>query len=399
MLPRLRRDTLRAMSESLVNSQSAVLAAADSCVKCGLCLPHCPTYGLAQHEAEGPRGRITLAQMLASGSVSATPGMQQHLDSCLACRNCERVCPAQVPFAKVLDGARQLLATPARTRSTRLMGLVLRHAPLRALARWLLWLLRPLPARWGRLWAARPLPQRLTTITSDTAADVALFAGCMGDIAERQVLHDAALLLRATGLRVALPSGQTCCGALYQHAGLPSDGLASRNQQAFAAYPVVLALTPGCGAGLKDAGGTLAAKVQDLSAFIAQRLAAHPLPLAATVSRVAVHVACTQANVMKAANAPQALLALLGVQQISLASHGCCGAAGTHFISHPAAADALLAPRLDALQRAAPQLLVSANIGCSLHFQQGLAARGLNLTVMHPISVVANAYRATCNAA
>ncbi|MBN8480320.1 MAG: 4Fe-4S binding protein, partial [Xanthomonadales bacterium] len=35
-------------------ADSGLLALADQCVRCGLCLPQCPTYALERHEAESP---------------------------------------------------------------------------------------------------------------------------------------------------------------------------------------------------------------------------------------------------------------------------------------------------------------------------------------------------------
>ena len=69
-----------------------LVALADRCVQCGLCLPACPTYGQARIESESPRGRIALARAWAVGTIEPTasrrdpsrplPGMPQ-LRGCL----------------------------------------------------------------------------------------------------------------------------------------------------------------------------------------------------------------------------------------------------------------------------------------------------------------------------
>ncbi|MGB1427236.1 MAG: 4Fe-4S dicluster domain-containing protein, partial [Cycloclasticus sp.] len=67
----------------------------DLCVKCGLCLPHCPTYTLSQNENESPRGRLALIQGWSEGQLELSDTLTQHIDNCLTCRACEKMCPAQ----------------------------------------------------------------------------------------------------------------------------------------------------------------------------------------------------------------------------------------------------------------------------------------------------------------
>ena len=76
---------------------------------CGLCLPHCPTYQLHHSEAESPRGRIALMQALASGRLEASEALRGHLNSCLVCRACEKMCPSKVPYGQLIDTTRAQL--------------------------------------------------------------------------------------------------------------------------------------------------------------------------------------------------------------------------------------------------------------------------------------------------
>jgi len=385
---------------------AAALADADLCVKCGLCLPHCPTYRLSAHEADGPRGRIALAQGLLTGAVTASPVLAAHLDGCLSCRACEAVCPAKVPYGRVLDTARATLATPPRTRLTRAMAVVLDSPSLRALVRLALWLWSRLREHAGRRvlrgprWLAyRPVVRRLRGVSAPAQASVALFTGCVSDIAEREVLQDAVRLFAAAGVMVAIPPAQGCCGALQQHGGLPLPAATSarRNALAFAACDTVLPLTTGCGAALRDLGTAasdapaLAPKVRDLCATLATALDAHPPVFKPLGLRVGIHTACTQAHVFGARTAIRQLLARIpGIDLVDLAPEsGCCGAAGTAFITHPGQADQLLQPKLDAARHV--DVVVSANIGCSLHWLAGLRREGRAVPVLHPVSLLAQA--------
>jgi glycolate oxidase iron-sulfur subunit len=361
---------------------AGLVALADRCVQCGLCLPHCPTYALDATESESPRGRIAYVRATAAGALAPTPVGDLHLDHCLGCLRCEGACPAGVEYGALLVGARAAQAAreappadvrralgwlrsprlPAALRAYRLLYPVLPHR------------LRPLP---------RPPGAAPRSIDPPTAA-VALFAGCVSSVYETSSRAALARLLAAAGIATRTPPRQGCCGAAAAHAGdaAGAQALAAANRAAFQGGGAVACLASGCQRTLAGALAGVAA-VEDALVLL-DRHGAGLRFREASGRVVALHLPCTQSATAGSVAATRRLLARVpGLRVVDLPEAGCCGAAGTHMLAFPARAAALRAPLLEAFARSGATQLLSANIGCRLHL-----ANALDAPVRHPLDLL-----------
>src|SRR5579883_1687502 len=262
---------------------------AQRCIRCGFCLPTCPTYVETYREASSPRGRIHLIQAVASGQLDvADPTFVDQMYECLDCRACEAVCPSGVQYGQLVETARTQIerATP-RPWSQRLLRRVVFGGLFASMPRFRLFagLLR-LYQRTGLQRLARApgllrvaglaerermlpaidrqflVPKGQTWMPTGTAQRrVALFAGCVMSTAYAEIDRATARVLAANGCEVVAPPGQGCCGALHVHAGLLDDGraLMRRNVEAFERLDVeaIVVNAAGCGAALKEYGHLL----------------------------------------------------------------------------------------------------------------------------------------------
>jgi len=383
-----------------------------SCVACGLCLPHCPTYRVTGEEALSPRGRVAAMRQVQWQGVLPDDSFVHAIETCVQCRGCETACPSGVPFGHLIEPTRATLAeggpSPLR-RPRRLVRLGLRGlrhhrlllAGSSALA--VAQRLRLVPSRLSRrLGLPARLPVRRPVLRS-SGDDVWLFTGCVMDAWMRDVHADVQRVVEATGAGVALAGpGAACCGALSAHAGLASDAraLAHRTMAALPGDAPVLVDSAGCGAMLRDYGHLLgtdeadafSARVVDVHEWLADRLdalrAAMP-PAAGGTSPdrpvVAVQDPCHLRHVQRAHLAVRTVLSPFATL-VELDDEGlCCGAGGAYAVDQPDLAGAIRARKVAAIERSGAPVVASANPGCALH----LAAAGV--TVVHPCTIVARA--------
>ncbi|MBI1194495.1 MAG: 4Fe-4S dicluster domain-containing protein [Gammaproteobacteria bacterium] len=411
---------------SPLTSLTELAKAADQCVRCGLCLPHCPTYGVLREEADSPRGRIALIQGLAEGKLSVSAPLVEHLDRCLLCRSCEHVCPAKVPFHGLMIGAREKIGESgyARKPVDGRVERLLERSDDGKLASWLRlayqtsglqWLARRsnlLPAELARAEGYLPPPtalletrERYDAVGAEIGR-VGLFAGCMGRDFDALTLKSAIRLLTAYGYAVVMPSARTCCGALHLHQG---DIPKARDQarEALAVFSglgvdAVIVASSACCATLADAAetGEQAPPVLDICRFVAEcaKSAAgsgRRVTFRPAENPVAVHIPCSQAHALRDQTSITEILNLIpGIELKTLPSEGggsvrCCGGAGRYVFDQPALSDRIRERTLDDIADVGADTVVTTNLGCALHIGKGLRESGVGGRVMHPVTLLA----------
>jgi len=403
-----------------------------SCVACGMCLPHCPTYRVTGEESASPRGRIALMRDVAERG-EADAAFVEFMDACIQCRGCETACPAGVQYGHMMEVTREALAsqTNYQPRLRRLAYRALGMPRLLGTGSRLL----ALAQRLGVLGAARLLSRigRFRSLGTAVGAlprvplrqrplrpsghDVWLFTGCVMDAWMRDTHRAVQSVIEATGAGVALPPPRAaCCGSLHTHAGLGTDArrLARRVIAALPGDAPILVDSAGCGAAMKEYGHLLgtpearrfAERVHDVHEWLAARVdllpAGAPIALdiggpvasgpiaggpvtgdAAQRPRVAVQDPCHLRHVQQAHLPVRAVLDRY-VEVVELDDDGlCCGAGGAYSQQHPDIANAVRERKVAAIERAGAGVVASANPGCSLHL------RAAGLDARHPLEIVA----------
>lgn len=411
----------------------------DQCVRCGLCLPTCPTYLETLTETSGPRGRISLIKSVAEGGLDLlSPGFVHQMSECLDCRACEAVCPSGVHYGQLIETARtqvQRAAAPAASPLARLarylaLNLLFRNmAMMRAAAALMRFYQRSGLQKFARasgllrrmnlerneafapLISSRffvPRDERFAAVGERKCA-VVLHAGCVMHVAFAHVNEASVRVLQRAGADVLIPSGQGCCGAISVHAGEMPLGreLAKRNIQAFessgADFYVINAA--GCGSTLKEYGElfahdeewreratTFSRAVRDITELLDQIGISQKLgPIDATVTY---QEACHLVHAQRISAAPRRLLsAIPGLRLHEMnESSVCCGSAGIYNLTQPEMSARLQLRKIENIRATDATIVATANPGCALQVAAGLAAAGATTQVKHVVELLDDSY-------
>lgn len=400
---------LKAPQTSLDATDHELLRLADQCVKCGYCLPACPTYLKTRNEADSPRGRIALIQGWVSGELQMSPALARHLDGCLTCRACETACPSLVAYGRLADGtkarrvtlrsawrralARQALqGLSSATLNRRLAQLAGAYVSsgLARFAQGLRAARLPLARSYHRLAIAMAESARRQIARTPADPDFDLFVGCMGSSTQGAAIEAAIAVCQRLGLKARIPAEPDCCGAILRHNGFPEEALRHREASArLHEHRPLVGIASACIAELREQPGL--SETREICAFIAEQPWPSALTLKPLVRRVLVHEPCSHRNLLGGTQAVYRLLERIPGLDVSPmpGNEHCCGAAGTYLLQQPKMSGALLEDKLRPLRELRPHVVVTTNPGCALHLLGGIREAGLAIEVCHPVELIA----------
>lgn len=342
------------------------------CVHCGFCLATCPTYQLLGSELDSPRGRIYLIKSSLEKNEFSQESIK-HLDRCLTCRSCETTCPSGVEYGKLVDIGREFVEKkrPIWQKAMRYSVRKLLTSPL---------LFNPI----GRM-ARHSKKQGNALKPSANSKKILLLSGCVQPVLAPNINHSIKNILTKLGFEAIETPQKQCCGAVDQHLSADQDAMIKikNNIDAWLEFDVevIISSASGCGLMVKDYASmfkegddyyqkakTISSKTQDIAEFLADK-DLNLLNLEKT--NISYHEPCTLQHGQKLAGLVNSILQKLGYTPAPVKdAHLCCGSAGTYSIFQPDLSKQLKSNKMNNLLASAPEMIVTANIGCLMHLQK-----------------------------
>lgn len=407
-----------------------------TCVHCGLCLNHCPTYKTLGLEMDSPRGRIYQTLQVNNGQLEMGESFTRHIDRCLGCLACEIACPSGVKYGRIVERARsqieQKYHRPFLQRTVRNLfyrRIISNFGTLSFVARMMRLYQRSGLQSLARVTGVTKLlgvadieklsPRidsefffgeigKMYPAVGERRGKVAFLAGCINNVAFSHLNHATVNVLTRNGIEVHIPAGQGCCGALHAHAGYRNESreLARNNIRVFlnGDYDAIVTNAAGCGSHMKEYDDLLehdpefaglAKQFRDRVKDVTEYLAGIGLrePKKKIAQKVAYQDPCHLGNAQRIKDQPRALLKAIGCELVELPHPDqCCGSAGVYNVQQNELSMKILAAKMDDVESVTSDMIATANVGCMIQMRAGMEQRGLKQPVKHVMELLEEAY-------
>ena len=378
------------------------------CMRCGLCLPSCPTYRTDGVETETPRGRVAMIKGVIDGKLPANDEFIEHIYDCLDCRNCQTVCPAGVKAGELVLEARhrieqnrpqhvikkfmlnyailsqnrlaRFLSPMKIYQRTGLQALIRKYDILKLISddlRLMEALLPPLPSKP----LSEDLPEELPAQGREKGR-VGFFLGCAMNLIFADVSRASIDNITRSGYRVIIPKEVQCCGTpnIAEGERKVYREMASNTISLFRDKRVDAIVTDcaACGAelktyseifakdgGLSQRAAEFSSKVRDISEFLDTAFD-DSMVFGPVAGKVSFHDPCHLRHAQKLILPQRNLLKRIpDLEYSELSDEGqCCGSAGIYNITHRERSMKISRAKTEAIDKTGAEKIVSSNPGC-----------------------------------
>jgi len=403
------------------------------CIRCGACANVCPIYRLVGGHNYG-HVYIGAIGLVLTYFYHGRENARALVRNCLNCQACKAVCPAGIDLPHLIKEVYRIVLRvegkkPAKNLllnrlllNRRLFHFLLRRAYLaqKPLAKGQP-VIRHLPFFFSKEHEFRSLPTVARTplrdlwktigpTVSDPLYRVALFGGCLTDFVYPEQGEALVRLLEGQRVRLDYPVEQTCCGLPAKMMGENETAKDVLLQNLRAIDPVdydyVLTLCASCASHIKEnypklAGSDdpglgvkvrqLADKVIDFSSFMMNVLKVKPEMFRKGGEKAAYHSPCHLCRGLKVVREPRELLAAAGIEYVPTKDEDvCCGFGGSFSVDFPEVSAEILKRKLDNLEAAGADFVVTDCPGCVLQLRGGMDKRsGGKAKVKHIVEAIA----------
>jgi glycolate oxidase iron-sulfur subunit len=409
------------------------------CIKCGLCIAHCPVYKELLVEEATPRGKVQLSRYLSEGSLDMSEEVKEaFFSTCLLCGSCVANCPSGVHGDHLFSGVRwravqrygidwkkkmmfQLLASKWKMSTSAWFG---KWARKMFGAPWIESKLNAGALNVERIPAfnEKPFSETVPEVVKpegEARGRVLYFHGCATNYLYGDIGQAVVDVLKKMGVEVIIPKDQSCCGLPIFMSGDRETSLRCIRDtlKLFARTDVdaVVVDCATCGAALKNeyahllkdlrelgeqvtdgeikAAELLSAKMQDVTVFIDEHKEWLPkLDGSGKKIRVTYHDPCHLVKGQKISAQPRNLLkAIPGVEYVELpGASDCCGGGGSFQVEHAEISRKITKRKVDSIRETGAQVLTTCCPGCNLTISNHLDPA---IRVLHPVQLLQQALK------